>query len=168
MPEMLTISIELNSLAPSQLVNFNFNSFCEMNGSFYGANELGIFKLEDGDRDVNSSVTTTAVVGRVDIGPTDLGIKTDKRLRKCIVALEANGPIKMTVTADEGRNATTERLPGWKDNREHVINVPFGRDIMGRYFTFSFENIKGSDFSINNIETYIEVLLRKPKKEGVS
>jgi hypothetical protein len=165
---MLTVTTDLNSLASGQYESFDFNSFCEINGDVYGANESGIFKLNVGERDVNSALMTSPVEASMQLGPTDLGILTDKRLRKCIVSLEAKGQVKLTVTANEDTDAGVEivQIPGTSDGREHAIAIPFGRDLRGRYFTFLFENVNGSYFSINNMEVFIEVLLRKPEKEG--
>lgn len=167
---MLTVSVNLNTLAISQYENFNFNSFCELTGEVYGACSDGIFKLETGERDINSAVETTPIDAVVKLGPTDLGILTDKRLRKCIVALTAGGEVKLTVSANEDSGGAIEvnQITGSPDGREHVIALPFGRDMRGRYFTFLFENVNGSFFSINNIEVFVEILLRKPEKEGAN
>ncbi len=167
---MLTVALNLTTLAVSQYENFDFNSFCEMNGSYYGANENGIFKLETGERDFVSAVSTSPIESSIKLGPTDLGVLTDKRLRKCIIALTAGGEVKLTVSANEDSGGAVEisQLTGSRDGREHVIALPFGRDMRGRYFTFLFENINGSYFSVNNIEVFVEILLRKPEREGAN
>lgn len=165
---MLSVTLNLNTLAVSQYKNFNFNSFCEMDGNYYGANDEGIFKLETGDRDLVSALVTTPIASAIKLGPTDLGVLTDKRLRKCVIALTAGGVVKLTVTANEDSGGAVEvnQITGSSDGREHVIALPFGRDIRGRYFTFLFENVNGSFFSLNSIEVFIEILLRKPEGES--
>jgi hypothetical protein len=166
---MLTLAINLHTLAVSQYTNFDFNSFVELNGSYYGAKEDGIFKLEEGEFDVDATAPEP-ITAQIKLGPTDLGVLTDKRLRKCIVALEATGPVKLTVQANENENGAIEinQISGAPDGREHVIALPFGRDMRGRYFTFIFENLNGSKFSLNNMEAFIEILLRKPETEGAN
>jgi hypothetical protein len=165
---MLTVSMGLHNLAASQLTNFDFNSMIELNGEFYGAKSDGIFKLDSKNLDVNSAVSSSAITAQMVIGPTDLGVLSDKRLRKCIIALEATGQVKLTVKANENSGGAVEvnQISGAPDGREHAIALPFGRDMRGRYFTFIFDNIGGANFSINNIEVFIEILLRKPEKEG--
>lgn len=165
----LTVVMNLRTAAISQYSNYNFNSFCEFNGKYLGANESGIFELDAQDRDISSVSSTTAITSKFVIGPTDLGIKTDKRLRKCVVALAALGAVKMTVQADDGSDGQVEVsvISGTKNKEEHAISLPFGRDMRGRYFTFTFENVNGAYFCINNIEAFIEILLRKTSKEGV-
>jgi len=166
---MLTIATNLHTLAVSQYTNFDFNSFVELNGSYYGAGEDGVFKLEEGGFDV-AITESEPITAQIKLGPTDLGILTDKRLRKCIIALEATGPVKLTVQANENSNGAVEvnQLSGSPDGRESVIALPFGRDMRGRYFTFIFDNLNGSKFSINNMEAFIEILLRKPETEGAN
>ena len=163
---MLTVAINLNTLAPSQYENYNYNSFCELNGKVYGASSSGIFELETGEVDINSNISTTPIAAEIQIGPTDLGIRTEKRLRKCVVSLEADGPVKMSVQANEesGGAVEVQQIPGSKESKEHAIQLPFVREMRGRYFTFNFQNINGSHFSLNNIEVFIEILLRKPQK----
>ena len=165
---MLTVSTNLNTLANGQYSNFDFNSFCEFGGKVLAAGGNGIFELNAAERDTVSATETTAVPMQIKIGPTDFGIKTDKRLRKCVLALEATGAVKLTVTCDEDSGGAVEvnQIPGTVDSREQVISLPFGRDLRGRYFTFLLENINGAFCSVNYIEAFIEILLQKPKKEG--
>jgi hypothetical protein len=162
---MLSVSLNLRTMAVSQYVNYDFNSFCEMNGKVYGAGSSGIFELEVGEYDEVSNISTSPIAAEMQLGPTDLGIFTEKRLRKCIVALEADGPVKMTVSVDEESGSAIEvsQIPGNKESKEHAIQIYFVRELRGRYFTFNFQNINGSHFGINNIEVFVEILLRKPK-----
>lgn len=165
---MLTVVTNLHTLASGQYTNFDFNSFCLFNGKGLAAGKNGVFELAVEERDTVSESETTAIPLFIKIGPTDFGIKTDKRLRKCIVSLEATGAVKMTVICDESLGGAVEvnQIVCAPDSREQAIAIPFGRDLRGRFFTFVFENINGAFCSINYIEAFIETLLQKPKREG--
>ena len=47
-----------------------------------------------------------------------------------------------------------------------TFRIPVGRTLKGRFYSFIIQNINGADFSIDNLEAFIDVLSRKPEKRG--
>lgn len=166
----LSVALQLEGLRPSQFINYDFNSFCKFGGKYLGANEDGIFILDSTQKDESSVSSKEAIDSLYEAGPTDFGLRTEKRLRKCVVALESNGQVEMAFKVNEGIDdqVVVEKLPFFEDNRQHVVEVPVGRDLKGRYFSFAVRNIDGADFSVDEVEAFVQVLLRKPEKEGAN
>jgi hypothetical protein len=166
----LTVALQVETMAPAQYLNYNFNSYCKVGSRLFGANEDGIFELEVADKDEVSATVKTPIDALYEAGPTDFGVRTEKRVRKVVVALEANGQIEMAFTVAEGEDTQVEvqKLPYFDDKREHVVEVPVGRDLKGRYFNWAVRNVNGADFSIDEIEGFVDILLRKPEKEGAN
>lgn len=164
----LTATLQLERVAPSQYLNYNFNSYAKFNGKYFGANENGIFQLDYAQFDISSSSSKANIEAKYRSTMTDFGIKTDKRIRKCRIGLETNDQVKIGVTCNESQNVTVHELPAKRQNTQHYTEVPVGRDLKGRYFDFTVENLNGSDFSIDDIEAHVNILVRKPVKEGAN
>ena len=166
----LVVSMNLNMTGVSQYNNYNFNSFCLFGDWAVGASSSGLFKLDKTQRDVTSVTSNSPIESIYESGPTDFGVRTDKRIQSCAVGLESNGPLVMTVKADEGLGdkVVRDKIPFFEDNRQHVVSVPFGRDTKGRYHSFILNNVNGADFSIDYIEAFVVILNRKPEREGAN
>lgn len=110
-----------NNFEPSYYTGFDFNSFAQFRGRFYGAKEDGIYLLgaeDDDGRRIHSGVR---------IGPTNLGAAAMKRLRTVTVG-ECGQNVKVRVQAggregvfpvERGRAAISRNL----QDREMVIDI---------------------------------------------
>lgn len=164
----LTLNMRMDTAAFGQYLNYNFNSFCRHGDDLVGANSGGVFKLDATQRDESDSGTKTDISAKYESFLTDFGLKTDKRIRKCRVALETTGQVQLTFAGNETKTVVQERVPFNSESKEHYCEVPCGRDLKARFFSFTVENVKGADFSIDDIEAFVNVLLRKPEREGAN
>lgn len=166
----LTVSINLESLAPAQFLNYNFNSYCVFGDKCIAANEDGIFVLDQTQMDETSEDTRERIEAMYESGPTDFGIRAEKRVRKAALSLEATGTLELTVKVAEGTKDQIEvqKLPFFDDSRQHVVQVPIGRKLKGRYFSWAIKNVQGADFSVDEVEGFIDVLTRKPDNIGAN
>lgn len=164
--DRLAISHQVITSAVGQYKNYTFNSFAVIDGKTYGANINGIFELDAADNDILSSAVTTSIDAYYESVLTDFGIKAEKRLRKCNGALESNGDLKFSFKSNETKAIMQHTVPACTDNEQHSVEIPCGRTLKGRYYSFVMENINGADFSVDNLEAFIEVLSRKPEKRG--
>ncbi len=166
----LTIVLNLEMLGVSQYTNFGFNSYCERGADYLAAGSSGIRKIGAYEKDIASATSLSNINSKYEIALTDFGIRTEKRIRKASISYESAGEMRVTCKVNEGEDYTThtEYLPNHDDNRQHIVHAPVGRDLKGRYFSLLIENIKGADFSVDEIEAYVSILLRKPVKEGAN
>jgi hypothetical protein len=79
--------------------NYNFNSYCEYQGGYYGANEAGISILEstaDGDNVIHTGVA---------IGPTNFGTFNRKKIRSVFVGSKNDALVNVSMNSE---NTITE------------------------------------------------------------
>jgi hypothetical protein len=159
MPERLTMGLTLPILAVRQYGNFNFNSFCKLGDLVLGANESGIFVLEDGDTDNGTKISAF-----IELPVRDFGISNLKRLRKAYIGLEADGVVRLLVKNDEHNERVYKIIPSGFGDYQEAVKVPIGADGKGRYWSFRIENQDGCDFGIDSLEVVPIVLSRKPSR----
>ena len=159
MANYLGICLELSGFRPSQYASYNFNSMCKFGDKYLGANENGIFELDNGDLDGLADVDAF-----FELATSDFGSANQKRIRSAYIGYEANGDLLLTVKDDEDNERTFNLEANHLDNMQHSAKVPIGRNGKGRYYTFRFDNIAGSDFSVDSIKIIPVILNRKPSK----
>ncbi len=164
--ERVSIRQQVITTALSQYKNYTFNSFATIGDEVYGANGNGIFKLNVADNDKLSSTVSIAIDSYYESVLTDFGFSAEKRLRKCNGTLEANGELTFSFKSNETNEIVQHTVPAFTDNRQHSVEIPVGRSLKGRYYNFIVQNVNGADFSVDNLEAFIEVLSRKPEKRG--
>ena len=136
--------MNLKNLAPTQYMEFDFNSLCEFDGQVLGANEDGIFLLESGDLDIAAAID--AYVEWV----TDFGIPARKHARRLTIAGETQGDLLITVQADGGDVAECS-ITGASELQQGIWHVYLPVDCRGRYFTIRISNESGSKFVIDEV-----------------
>lgn len=117
------------------MLSFGFNSLCEINGHQFGANDLGLFRLNDGTTD-NGTVFTSKIV----LATTDFGIEQNKRFRFVKIGFEAlsTDPFTLYIWMDGVERSYTVTP---RTNGPQRIVVPIGRDGQGRYCRVSISTV---------------------------
>lgn len=156
--DRLAVNLELNGLRPSQYTNYNFKSICKFNGVLIGANEDGLFKLDDGDLD-----DTSRILAFFRLCSTDFGVNNQKRLRRILMGYKTDGSLKVSISADGKDDVSKNVVPSAPDLRENSQDVPIGRDVRGRYLELEIRNVNGSDFTVDSIYAVPIVLGLKPR-----
>lgn len=142
-------------------VDLQFNSMCKLDdGVLLAANELGIHTLDTADTDDGSSIDAWAEFPR-----TDFGLANQKRLRKLKCSFEADGLQKISFRFDEGAWEESYLEPDIDTQKSEGMNVPGARATSGRHFGCKWENVAGSDFSIDAIDA---MLTLRHKRAGRS
>jgi len=154
----LTLAVNLKNLALTQYVNYNFNSYSEINGVKIGFNESGVFELDKVGDDDGVDIAAFAELVRSDWGSPSL-----KRLRKIYVGYEAEGRLKLTFKTDEGREEVYNLEPTLSLEKQGSSSTEGRRSQKGRYWEVKVENTKGCDFSLDAIDITPVVLTNKPK-----
>lgn len=154
----LGLCIELSRIAPTQYAGYNFNSMCKFGDVYLGANNFGVFVLDDGDKDNGADIYAF-----FELPTSDFGIPHQKRMRRGYVGYEADGDLKLYVKQDEQneRSFTLKPSAGASQYQEGA-KVSITRSGKGRYWMFKVENVGGCDFSIDHITVVPIVLARKP------
>jgi len=161
--DRLGIMLNLANLAPSQYLEYNFNSMCELDGKFYGTNSDGIWSLGDEDYDNYVDANTKDEIDAwFELLTTDFGLPNQKRLRRAYIGYETDGSIILKVKDDDAneRSYTLTAITG--TDLQEGAKVSIGRDGKGRYWNFRIENVSGSYFAIDSIDLVAFILGKKP------
>ena len=152
----LILSVNLSNLAISQYCDYDFNSFCRIGDSYFGASESGIFELTgDDDNGTNIDAFFELVL-------SDFGLSNMKRIRSIYVGGEANGGLTLTLKDDEN-NLRLYTLNLTSGNVQSSGKVAVDRAGIGRYWQTRIDNIGGAYFAIDDIEVLAIILGRKPR-----
>jgi len=151
-----TLVMEVSNLAVTQYCNFNFNSFCEFNGTVIAASENGLYSLE-GTTDAGSAIQAS-----FKLLTSDWGVENLKRIRSIYIGYETKGDLELTTFSDED-NVKVYNLPYHKWNRQGSNKVNGRRDAQGRYWSIKISNVNGSSFAIDSIDILPIILNKKPR-----
>ena len=160
--DYLGLCLELSLLAPTQYVNYNFDSMCKFGDTYLGCNEYGIFSLE-GDKD-----GLTDIEAFFELITTDFGIPNQKRIRKAYLGYETSGSLVLEIKDDEDNVRRYPVEASLNDQRQHSTKIAVGRNGKGRYWTFKLENVDGCDFSIDSLDILMTVLAKKSGKTMIN
>jgi hypothetical protein len=136
---------------------FGFNSFAQIAGRYYGANDEGIFLLE-GATDDGEPIPAKLKTMLLDFDSTVM-----KRVQTAYVGYTSDGDLVMrvkAVTNGELREHWFKARPRTANApREQIVNL--GRGLRSRYWQFELANINGSDFEITKMDLYPVFLSRR-------
>ena len=129
--------------------NFNFNSFCVIDGKLYAASVDGLFRIGGPDDDgapINWFFETPV---------SGWGNEREKRVRFAMLAGEVHGKamievvdrLDTTLGAEEVDGAGVGQNPG-------VFRATFGRKTSARYFKFRVSGVGGSFAAIDGLAAY--------------
>lgn len=152
----VAIDINLSKTAVTQLCNYPFTSFCQIDDKCYGASEDGIFELTGNDDN------GTDIDAFFELIVSDFGISNIKKIRSVYVGGEADGKLTLTLKDDED-NSRTYDLRLTSGSKQSSGKVDVGRDGIGRYWQVRIDNTSGVYFAIDSIELLTIILGRKPR-----
>lgn len=156
MASKLCLNINLSNFSVTQYCGFDFNSFCRIGDSYFGASDTGIYELI-GDNDAGISIDAF-----FELIVSDWGLPAMKRIRTVYIGGESDGALKLTLKDDEdnSREYTVNLISG---SKQSSAKIPVGRDGIGRYWQVRIDNKTGAYFAIDSIELLMIVLGRKPR-----
>lgn len=141
----------------SQYTEYNFNSFCKVGTTYFGASDQGLYTLggdtDDGE-DINSSVKTMML---------DFGVPYMKRIESAYVGYKADGKLLLKIrSVDNG-----QLVENWYEGAGLTADAPregycpVGRGMRSRYWQVELTNVDGSDFELDKLELHPITLSRR-------
>jgi len=146
------VAVCLSNLANTEYNNFPFNSFANFNGTILAANGNGIYVL-GGNNDAGANILATLETPQDDFGSSKL-----KRVPDIIVGIEA-GAMQGYIVQD-GVASAAETTASTSGKTKSVRFRP-GRGAEHRYWGVRLQNVAGSDFKLDTIELFPEILKRE-------
>lgn len=148
-PEYLVLAMNPKNMAVSEYDWSGFNSFAYFNGQYLGA-KAGTIHVLGGNDDAGSIIESEIELGQIAVDSV--------KPRDVYVLGRASGMMAMTFQADE--------------DTEKEVNIPYmlktlnldrakiPRGIKPTYFSLKLENKNGSDFDIDEIQVWGEIIGR--------
>jgi hypothetical protein len=146
--------INTKTLAVTQYVNFNFNSYTKFNGKYIALNKTGICEL-GGDDDNGEDIVANVKTGTIDTYGENIN-----RLRDGYVTFRSDGDILLTIVGDE-TNERTYTINNSTTNTIHERRIKFQRGIRDRYFSFELSNVSGSSMDIDKLRIAMEPIRKR-------
>ena len=132
--------------------DYPFNSFTEINGKYYGANENGVYLLEGSD-DAGTDIAATVTTGKLAFGDNL------SRIVSSYIALRNDGRVLLKTIDDADKEYWYELTAS--DWTLRGKRVKLGRGIKSRYWQFTLSNADGADFEIDSLVLYPVTLERR-------
>ena len=144
MPGFVT---NLTNRATTQILDLDFDSFCEAWGNPLAAGESGIYDLccDDESEETISAYFETPVI--------NLGNFEDKRLRFVYIGFEADSELTVSVSVDGSDYRDYLVIP--KKTGRQRVRIPVEKKEHGCYWQFKISNRKGVFFAIDHLSTLI-------------
>lgn len=151
--EPLTVwALNMDMNGSTRYEGYDFNSFAEIGGLYYGAKYDGLYLLEGPDD------AGTAVDASVNFGNLNFGTIARKALPYLYCGVASNGNLILKVVADGATHLYTVR-----DNTELLKAHRFepGRGLRASYYDITIMNEGGTAFDLAEIEFFPLALSRK-------
>lgn len=133
---LLTFVTNTVTAASTTYSDYPFNSFCEINGEYFGASDTGLYKLEVEQDDVPFKMTT---------GFLSFQIPQQKRASDFYINMHSQGDLTLRVSVDEGEKfeyrVSAQDIALLRQRRSLL-----GKGIRGVYWQFELEGTKDFDF----------------------
>jgi hypothetical protein len=151
----LVMVVGTRNNAVSTYEDYPFNSFCELNGVYYGAGPDGLYQLDTGDLDGAAAISAGLGTGLMDLGDPHL-----KRIYDAYMTLRTAGDLTFTITVDEGTPVIlTMNAQQFATFIQRRVVTPKG--LLGKSWKFEINNVDGSDFDFGHLGFNIAVGSRR-------
>jgi len=150
------VVMNLSNQAMSTYSGFNFNSITYHDGSYYGINDQGIFKL-GGDRDN----LTRYIPSKMKFAPMNLGDGNTMYIRDVWITFRSDGHLQITFAADENEDNTSVGHTQLVADNIREEKIKCGRGLKGRFFTVIIENMSGANFDIEQLSILVDIIKRR-------
>jgi len=158
-PSTLALRINTKLAALSQYSNFNFHSVCYYNGVLLGANNGGIFSVDQED-DLGVSINSFFEI---------FGADFNSNYRKFIRSSTISGVfdrIRVSIVADSTECTAHDSLYDATVEQKSV-SIDMNKDDRGKYIGVKISNIDGSDFSIDGVSLVAGLVQKYSPSEAI-
>jgi len=155
--------VNLNTAAVTTYDNYNFNSFAEMDGKFYGMSDDGLYELTGGT-DNGTNIEASIKLGTSDLSTDTVASELLKRLPAVYLGCSVEGDLLLRVTANGTTNSYT--LKDANTNSLHTGRMLLGKGVLARYWDFELVNVNGADFTLESMTLLPQAVVRRIVRGG--
>lgn len=151
----VTLALNTNNLAPTQYLDYRFNSTAEHADGTLVASDDGLFLL-GGDSDDGVDISAG-----FKIPDTDFELSYQKHIRSLDLSYSSDGDLSTAIFFD-GAYEYTRDVPSTKGAIGNA-KIDGRRSSYGRNFCFSLQNVDGSAFVVYGLSGYIVLSIRRTR-----
>ncbi|MBI4695590.1 MAG: hypothetical protein HY749_16355 [Gammaproteobacteria bacterium] len=140
----------------SEYESYPMNSIVEWNGTYYGADDSGIYTLA-GEFDVAADIDAVIRTARHDFG-------TDITKRVSDVYVQCKSAKKLVLRMRDGDRIWEYPVPSDAYPGFESVKVDTGRGLRVRYHEFELANFEGADFETDGFDLVITPIERRRKR----
>jgi hypothetical protein len=150
----LPISMNLKHKGVTDYSGYAFNSLMEWNGSYYGSNDNGVYRLSGSD-DAGGAINAYFVSATLD---HETGLQ--KRISDGYVSGQFDDKMTVSIITDENVQYDYE-LPATAVF--DAVKTEFGRGLKARYYQYRVANRNGADFKFDNADIVATAVQRRKR-----
>lgn len=150
-----TACMNTKTLAVTEYVNFNYNSYTFFNGKYIALNKTGVYELggsSDNSSDIVASLTT---------GTIDTYGETINRLDDGYISFFSDGDILLRTIGDETNERVYTVINASIDDLIYERRVKFQKGIKDRFFSFELSNVSGSSIDVDKLRIAMEPIRKR-------
>ena len=146
--------VNAHNFAVTEYLNYEFNSFAKIRGTYFAAGPDGLYKLHSADNDGGVSIDAVLRTGKLNVGNGH-----QSRVEHAYLGVQSDGQLLLkTVTGDEKERWYRSNTPkAGLDN----LRIKLGRGVKSAYWQFEVANIDGQDLEVENMQFFPVVLSRR-------
>lgn len=134
--------------------NFNYNSFANIGGVYYGMNDDGLYQL-DGPDDNGTPIDASVTLGQQDFDSEML-----KMLPAVYIGTKTNGDLILKITTDSGLESFYT-MKAQTSGQLQTNRITPGKGLKSRYWQFEIANVNGGDLNFDSISFHAVELKRR-------
>lgn len=134
--------------ATTKRTNYQFNSFIELNGTYYGLNSSGVYTLGGDDDD------GTAISAYFETPASTLGSDEPLRLQYAYLSgeIESGGSMQLTITPNQDATRAVTKTITPVTDEYHKMAQKLGEGAIAGRWSFKLANVAGCNFYIQDME----------------
>ena len=145
----MSLIINVQTGAVGSYEPYPFNSYCEIDGAYFGTSDAGLHRLDISDSDDGVAIDAGLGTGFMNFKST-----YQKRIENAYMTMRSEGTVLFTVTVDDGAHnpPCTLALPNYSTPELVQRRVVIPKGLRGEAWKFELNNIDGAMFDLGQLE----------------
>lgn len=146
--------VNAHNFAVTEYLNYKFNSFAKIGGTYFAAGPEGLYELHSADDDGGVDIDAVLRTGKLNVGNGH-----QSRVEHAYLGVQSDGQVLLkTITGDEKERWYRSNTPkAGLDN----LRIKLGRGVKSAYWQFEVANIAGQDLEVESMQFFPVILSRR-------
>lgn len=144
----MIIVVNTHTAAVGHYEQYPFNSYCEIDGMYFGAGQGGLYQLDVGNTDDGVQIDAGLQTGYMNFKDT-----RQKRVENAYLTIRNEGELLLTTTIDDGARSPTSTMtiPNYAVPELTSRRVIIPKGLRGEAWQFELTNTAGAMFDFGHL-----------------